>query len=217
MHWAVPVDVMRALVPDELELDTFEGRTYIGVVPFRMSGVRLRFTPALPGIGAFPELNVRTYVTCDGKPGVFFFSLDATNAIAVAAARAWFKLPYMRARMSLDPERDGWVHYKCERTHKREPPAEFIARYGPTGDVYTAAAGTLDHWLTERYCLYTVDRRHRVRRAEVHHATWPLQPAECEVETNTMTASLGLDHGGATPLLHFARFMDVVVWLPRRL
>jgi len=217
MHWAVPTDTMRALVPAELELDTFEDRTYIGVVPFRMSGVRLRFTPALPGLGAFPELNVRTYVTRDGKPGVYFFSLDATNAIAVAAARAFFKLPYMRARMSLNTAADGWIRYESERTHRSEPPAKFVARYRPTGEVYTAARGTLDHWLTERYCLYTVDRRNRVRRAEVHHPPWPLQPAECEIGSNTMTASLGLDHGGKPPLLHFAQFMDVVVWLPQRL
>ncbi len=114
-HWKVDAAVLRPHVPAELEVDTFEGQSWLGVVPFRMSGVRLRWTPALPWLSAFLELNVRTYVTAQGKPGVWFFSLDAANPVAVAAARLSFHLPYFKARMTCG-DVDGWIQYQSERT-----------------------------------------------------------------------------------------------------
>jgi uncharacterized protein YqjF (DUF2071 family) len=191
MHWPVPVDRLRERVPAPLELDTFEGRAWLGIVPFRMTGVRLRWTPALPGLSAFPELNVRTYVRSGDRPGVWFFSLDAADAFAVAAARAWFLLPYYWARMSCTPDGEA-IRYTHERRHPGAPPARLEGRYAPAGPVFRAARGTLAHWLTERYCLYA-GRSGRILRADIHHAPWPLQPATASFERNTMAEAHGLD------------------------
>ena len=157
-HWPLPVEELRRRVPPQLNLDTFDGSAWVGVVPFRMSGIRPRHLPAVPWLSAFLELNVRTYVTVGGLSGVYFFSLDAGNPVAVALARAIFKLPYFRARMRLS-NRDGGVQYNSQRTHAGAPRAELRAWYRPTGPAFSATAGSLEWWLTERYCLYTVDRR----------------------------------------------------------
>src|SRR5258707_3933853 len=134
-HWRMDAAVLRAQIPRALEIDTFEGQAWIAVVPFRMSGVRPRLAPAIPGLSAFPELNVRTYVTAEGKPGVWFFSLDAANAIAVAAARATFHLPYFLARMSCE-ERGGWIRYERERTDCRAPDGSLIGTHRTEGSAF---------------------------------------------------------------------------------
>ncbi len=213
-HWPVPVEHLRPALPSFLPLDTFAGRAWVGVIPFRMTGVRLRGIPPVPWLSAFPELNVRTYVTAGGKPGVFFFSLDAGNAVAVTVARRWFRLPYYRARMSVTPDQGG-IRYTSQRVHRGAAPAAFSARYAPVGPVFRASAGSLDRWLTERYCLYTTGPAGRLYRAEIHHAPWPLQRAAAAVLRSTMTGPLGIALPDAEPLLHFARRLDVVVWAPR--
>lgn len=227
-HWPIPVESLRPLVPDILEIDTFDGQAWIGVVPFRMSGVRPRLLPAVPWLSAFPELNVRTYVRFpaaqNDRPGVYFFSLDAANPVAVAIARSTFHLPYFRARMAAQTQGEEVV-YRSVRTHTGVPVGELSGVYGPTGPVYAAQPGTLDHWLTERYCLYAVSPFHtqprtgpwRLWRSEIHHGPWPLQPAHAQFEVNTVARSLGLSLGQGAPLLHFARRIDVVVWPPQRL
>ncbi len=209
-HWPVPAHRLRGLVHPALTLDTFDARAWLGVVPFRMSGVRPRFFPPVPGPSAFAELNVRTYVVAEGKPGVVFFSLDATNGLAVSLARRFFHLPYFRARMTCAAEGDG-IRYASRRTQRDAPLAEFRGRYAPTGPVALAAPGSLDHWLTERYCLYAEDPGAGLHRCEIHHVPWPLQPARAEIELNTMADPVGISLDGP-PLLHFARRLDVVVW-----
>ena len=152
-HWRFEPETIRALLPAGLELDIFEGKAWVAVVPFRMEHVGPRGLNWLPGVSAFPELNVRTYVIADGKPGVWFFSLDAASVVAVRSARTGFHLPYFRAHMSCE-ERDGWVEYHSERRHPDAPPGEFHGRYRSVGPIYQSTPGTLEHWLTERYCLY---------------------------------------------------------------
>ena len=214
-HWPIPAATMRALVPPQLELDTWDGMAWVGVVPFRMQGVRPRLVPAMPWLSAFPELNIRTYVKVRDhgveKTGVYFFSLEAANPIAVAIARSTFKLPYFNARMALT-EKAGTIHYRSQRTHRNAPAAEFVGSYGPTGAVYQSTPGSFDAWLTERYALYTVDQRGRVYIGEIHHIPWPLQPATATFETNTMAQASGLTLPGVAPILHFVRHLDVVVW-----
>lgn len=212
-HWPLPPEVLRPLVPASLPIDTFDGQAWVGVIPFHMSGVRMRGTPGIPKLSAFPELNVRTYTVLDGRPGVFFFSLDAGNALAAAAARTWYRLPYYTARMSCSWQ-TGAVAYE---SHRLRSAAAFLGTYRPTGDVAGAPTGSLAHWLTERYCLYTVDRRSRIYRAEIHHNPWPLQPAEADIAVNTMTEPIGLRLPDTAPLLHFAQRLDVVVWPLQRL
>lgn len=215
IHHPVAVDRLRALVPSSLEVDTFEGQAWIGVVPFRMSGVKPHGVPPLPWLSAFAELNVRTYVTCGGKPGVWFFSLDAANPVAVGVARRFFHLPYFNARMSCHQQGEAVV-YKSIRTHRGTAPAEFRASYRPTGPVVASKAGSLEYWLTERYCLYSSDAHGVTRRVDIHHDPWPLQAGEAEIEKNTMPDWLGMKPLTMVPVLHFVRSLEVMAWLPRR-
>ena len=198
---------MRALVPNQLVLDTFDSQAWVGVVPFHMSGIRGRGLPAIPGISRFPELNVRTYVTYGGKPGVYFFSLDAANLPAVWAARRFYHLPYFHAAMS-SREVGGDIHYFSRRN---EGSAEFRGHYRPIAPVQLRQPGTFEHWATERYCLYTVHKE-AVYRCEIHHQQWPLQDAEAEFEINTVAEASGIALPDAKPLLHFARKLEVLIW-----
>jgi len=214
MHWEAPPELIRARLPAGLQLDTFEGRPYVGVVPFRMSRVRARFLPPLPGASAFPELNVRTYVVRGGRPGVWFFSLDAGSPLAVRAARTCFLLPYFDAAMSVSATGQEYT-YESRRTHRGAPSASLRMRYAPIGPARGAPPNTLDRWLTDRLTLYAADRRGRIFRSDVSHDPWPLQPARAEIDENHMTDALGLPLVGA-PLLHFARRLEVRAWWARR-
>jgi uncharacterized protein len=202
-HWRLDRTLLRPLVPAALDLDTFDGSAWLGITPFEITGLRARGTPALPRLSRFPELNVRTYVGHAGKPGIWFFSLDAASALAVAGARRTYRLPYFHADMTI-ARSAGEIDYRSRRAG-----AELRVRYRPGGDPVPPTAGTLDHWLTERYCLYTVDDDGRVMRAEIHHPPWPLQPAEATFTANTMApVQLPSD----APLLHFSRRQDVLIW-----
>ncbi len=211
-HWPVSPAVLRPLLPPGLELDLFDGKAYVGVVPFRMEGVTPRGVPEVPGLHAFPELNLRTYVTTGGRPGVWFFSLDAGQKLAVRVARALFHLPYFDAAFRLEGN-----SYSSIRTHAGAPPAILEATYMPTGPVYHAKPGTLEHWLTERYCLYSADKRGRIYRGEIAHTPWPLQPAAAEFRKNTLGDWLGIAMQGPPETLHFAKELDVRAWLVQRI
>ncbi len=211
MHWPVAVSDLEPHIPNELDVDTFEGQAWIGVVPFRMSAVAPRSVPSCPWLSSFPEVNVRTYVRDGDKGGVWFFSLDATNPIAVRVARRFFHLKYMDARMSLR-EDEGWYHYLSRRTHRDEPTAELDLRYRPIGKPMFAEPGSLEFWLTARYCLYTVDRHGQTLRGEIDHPPWPLQQAEATVARNSMLASLELTRFADEPHLLFAKDIAVKAW-----
>jgi uncharacterized protein YqjF (DUF2071 family) len=215
-HWPVPSPRVEPHLPPGLALDVFEGQAWISRTPFRLSHLRFRGVPALPWGSAFPELNLRTYVTRDGKPGVWFFSLDAGSPVAVIGARALYHLPYFNARMECQPGLDGGVSYRCSRRDRRSTAAEFRARYAPTGPPAPAAPGSLDHWLVERYCLYAADARGRLRRAEIHHRPWALSPAVWSVEVNTIGQAAGIALDGPPARLGFSRSLDVAVWWPVR-
>ncbi|MCE9581766.1 MAG: DUF2071 domain-containing protein [Planctomycetes bacterium] len=213
LHWRVPVDAVRQKVPAGVEVDVFDGSAWLGVVPFTMEAVRVRGLPPVPGTTGFPELNVRTYVTANGKPGVWFLSLDATSAIVVAIARAWYGLPYFRARMEVVGEAGGFS-YASERRHPGAVPATLRARFGPAGPEFRALPGSLEHWLTERYCLYATTRGGGICRADIHHAPWPLRPGRAVITANTMAAAAGFDLPPDPPHVLYARRIDAVAWAP---
>jgi uncharacterized protein YqjF (DUF2071 family) len=215
-HWPVPEAAVRPLVPAGLEIDTYDGATYVGIVPFRMAGVMARGLPDVPGFSAFPELNVRVYVRLGDRPGVWFLSLDATNLLAVVGARTVFHLPYYWADMRLTADGDGIAYHSRRKKRSQSADARFEARYRPTSPIYAATPGTLEHWLTERYCLYAGTGGGALYRTEVHHRQWPLQSAEAEIDVNTISAAGGLPVSGPPSHLHFSRRIDVVVWRPRR-
>lgn len=212
-HWPVAPDLVRPLLPPSLTLDTFEGEAWVGVIPFHMSNVRPRGVPPLPGISAFQELNVRTYVRVGGRAGVWFFSLDASNPLAVRAARAAVHLPYYDARMQMTVGADRTVRYRSDRTHRAAPPATFDASYAAEGATYRAPSGTLEHFLVERYELFSAGPR-GLLSVRIAHAPWPLQRAVARIERNTMGAAAGIRLGGEPQQLHFASRVDVQTWLP---
>ena len=209
-HWRVATRELRGLVPESLELETFDGSAWLGILPFRISALRLRGLLPLPGVSSFIELNVRTYVTAGGKPGIWFFSLDASSRLAVEVARRTYELPYFGARMSAE-RCDDWIEFESARMQAAERPVVFSCRYRPRGPVLTAVPGSLEEFLTERYCLYALDRRGRLCRAEIHHLSWPLQKAEVVVELNTM-APRGVALPDEPPLAHFAAEVAAVIW-----
>lgn len=214
-HWPIEPDAVASLLPDGVTLDTREGKAWVGVVPFLMSNIAPRWCPPIPGLSRFLELNVRTYVTVNGKPGVWFFSLDAASRVAVRVARATFNLPYMDAAMSIDRDDDGTTDYRSRRTHLGEPSADYEAKYAAAGDFFEAQPGSLEHWLTARYCLYSANRRGQIFRGEIDHPPWTLAPAAYEERTNTMGSPFGFGFAGEAHLL-FAKPVDVKAWLTSR-
>lgn len=212
-HWAIAPEKLRPLVPRELELDLYDGSAYVVVAPFWMSGIRGRFAPPLPFLYKFCELNVRTYVRYRDVPGVYFFSLDAGSLPAVLGARASYRLPYFHAAMLI---RGSGNEFDYSSSRLQMPrPAQFHARYGPVSPPRVREKGTVEHFLTERYCLYVVHQG-SVLRAVIHHIPWPLQDAEAEIDLNTMAQAAGIELPDSKPLLHFARLIEVLVWWPER-
>jgi uncharacterized protein YqjF (DUF2071 family) len=213
LHWPVRAEDIRSLVPAKLELDTFEGNAWVGVVPFRMTNVRGLLAPPIPTAHDFPELNVRTYVRYGGRAGIWFFSLDAESWLAVLAARASTNLPYFYARMKEERAGDE-VAYESDRAHPGSPTAEFRAQYRPTGAVFVSETGSFEFWSTERYCLFTATRDGDIERLDVEHERWPLQPATADIERNTMALASGITLPATAPRAHFAARQDVVAHWP---
>jgi len=212
LHWSVPVQLLRPLVPRSLEIDTHEGQAYVGLVPFTMTGVRPVWSPAIPGLSDFHEVNVRTYVHQGGRePGVWFLSLDASSRVAVLAARATYHLPYRFARMSLRRGPGEEVHYSSERLWPGPRPAGCAMTYGPSGPVTAAAPGSLEHFLAERYVLYA-ERRGRLLRGRVHHPPYPLQAARVSDLEESLVAAAGVQRGSEPPLAHYAKGVSVEVF-----
>jgi uncharacterized protein YqjF (DUF2071 family) len=203
-HWCVDASALRAQVPDGLEVQQHDGSAWIGVTPFEVMGLRARGMLPLPYVSSFREINVRTYVTRDDKPGIWFLSLDASSKIAVEVARRTYKLPYFHARISME-RRGGRVVYESVRDER----TAFSGSYRGLGNAETPKPGTLEHFLTERYCLYAHDHG-RLHRAEIHHSPWPLQRAEATIDLNTMPPDGVVLEGD--PLLHFSGRLDVVIW-----
>ena len=181
-HWPVDAKALRDHVPSEFVLDLFDGTAWVGIIPFHMTNVAPRGVPSLPWVSEFPELNVRTYVRVNERPGVYFFSLDAGSTLAVQAARFLLNLPYYSAAMSVTPNA-GNIEYDSRR---HDGAATLAASYRPVGAPFEAVSGSLEYFLTERYCLYNLDRRAVPYRLEIHHPPWPLQPADAEFTRNTM-------------------------------
>ncbi len=219
-HWRVEVSALRGLIPPGLDIDTYDGSAWIGIVPFRMTGVAPRHLPSLPFISSFPELNVRTYVSIDGKPGVWFFCLEASNRIAVRAARKLFYLPYMDAKIEMRNHGElgvgKWIEYSSNRTHRGEQAAKFEADYRPIGPAFQPDPGSLEQFLTSRYCLYTANANNEIFRGEIDHDPWELREAQAIIKQNTMTEWLGIDLPDEPPLLHYAKRTDALAWTIKR-
>ena len=209
-HWRVDAEALGRVIPREIPLDLHEGEAWLGVTSFRVEGFRLRNTLPAPIISRFLEVNVRTYVRYGGKPGIYFLSLDADSRLAVAGARRTYRLPYFHARQSL-AEEGNRVGFRSTRISSDGPAAELDCAFAPTDQQFQAEPGSLEYWLTERYCLYTLAEGGTVQRADIHHPPWRLQLAAGALNVNTMASSYGLQLSGV-PLLHYSALQDVLLW-----
>ncbi len=213
-HWRVPTDQMASLIPKEFEVDIYDNSAWVGVVPFVMRKVRFAKTPLMPYLSEFLELNVRTYVRYKGEPGVYFFSLDASNPLAVDGARISYSLPYYNARMR-KRQIDDWSLYESRRDDKRGEDCQLKVLYRPTPDVIDATKDPdgLPYFLTERYRLFT-KKGDDIYKAEVHHPPWPLQLAEAQFTVNTMLSPLGINTQDE-PVLYYSHQLLTLEWAPR--
>jgi uncharacterized protein len=221
LHWEVPAQALQRLLPEGLELDLFEGRAFVGLVPFTMEGVRPRGLPAVGWLSNFHETNVRTYVQHQGgRPGVWFFSLDAANAVGAALGRGWFGLPYYFARMSLgadDSEGVLRLSYASTRLYPDPRPATTRIEAEVHAPVEPAKVGTLEYFLAERYLLYSASKGGILSTGQVHHTPYPLQVAEVSHLDESILLANGIERSDASPLAHYASGVDVEVFRLGRL
>jgi len=210
MHWRIDERLLRPLIPEGLEIDTFDGSAWLAIVPFTMWDIRAfpPHLPAVPKLNAMHELNVRTYVHLNGSPGVWFFSLDCNNATAVFGARTFYYLPYYNAEITL--EQTGCaINYSSQRTDK--PAANFRAQWNIGAPLPTTEPDSLEFFLTERYCLFS-EHKGKVYRSRIHHQPWPLQTATLDSWSSTMIEALQLTEPAEQPLLHYAEELAVDIW-----
>jgi uncharacterized protein YqjF (DUF2071 family) len=216
LHYSLDPEVVRAKVPEVLTLDTYRQRAWVTVAPFWINHLRPPGVPSVPWFSNFNEINVRTYVSFGGKPGVYFFSLDASNLSAVWGARVFYRLPYWQASMKVSGKGGMKIEYDSKRQHGPKP-AELKCSYGPASPRSVhARPGSLEHFLTERYCLYTATRK-RLYRGDIHHLPWDLQDAQVEMQQNTMAQPTGLQLPPKADLSFFVRELKVLFWAPERL
>jgi uncharacterized protein YqjF (DUF2071 family) len=205
LHWPVDPAELKPLLPPRVEPDVRDGRAWLAIVAFVMVGTRSCGPPWWPVLAPIPELNVRTYVRVDDVPAVWFLSLDASSPFFATIGRALYGMPYHVAEMGAT-ENDGRVEYRSAR-----PGAAFEALYAPAGPAARAEPGSLEHFLVERYRLFSM-RRGRLITAVVAHEPWPLQPAEARIAVNTM-APPGLEFR-EEPIVHFCRSVSAVISAP---
>jgi len=234
MHWAIDAELLRPLIPKDLSIDTFDGAAWIGEVPFTMWGIRASFLPPIPGTTAFHELNVRTYVHCNGVPGVWFFSLDAAHSLAVWGARTFYHLPYFNADMRLTQQGTS-IEYSSTRSDsltygeffageaadipaaassdsgRNYPRAELNASWTIGEPLPRASPGSIEFFLTERYCLYSLHCG-RLYRSRIFHEPWPLRKATLNSRRSKMIESLGIAAPRESPLVHYAEKIAVDIW-----
>jgi uncharacterized protein YqjF (DUF2071 family) len=215
-HWPVPVSTVAPLLPEGLQVDTFQGSAWLGVVPFWMDRIKVRGMPPVFGARSFPELSLRTYVRDQntGVPGVYFFSMDASNPLAVAAGRIFFHLPFHWAEMRIEQRSEREFSFYSRRLLSRNP-AVFSARYrglGPSGKLAESRSGTLEYFLMERHCLFARNRAGKTYRADIHYVPWPLEEAEANIEQNDLSAAIGISLPNQAPVLHYLRRLAVYIW-----
>ncbi|MGG1398021.1 DUF2071 domain-containing protein [Bacillus salipaludis] len=211
LHWPIPLNILRPHIPSSLQIDTFNGSAWIGVIVFVLEGIFPRGISSISLTPKFPEMNVRTYVTCDGKPGIYFLSIDVENWASLKIAKRWFHLPYYSAQVSFRKEGQSF-HIHSSRNGNFNTPITFKGKYVPVSEVYFPKEGTLDHWLTERYCLYSSNNGDNIYCGEIHHLPWPLQKAEMEIFRNTLLSPFHFDISEVDPIVHFSTGVESLMW-----
>jgi len=217
-HWPIPAASIEALLPEWLETDRFQGSAWLGAVPFWLDRIKIRGVPAIPGLRSFPDLNFRTYVRdrFTGTPGIYCFSVDSSNLLAVAVAHAFYRLPYRLAEMHMEARTEREFAFYSRRRFSR-PEVIFKARYrglGPTHKTAEIPPGSLEFFFSERNCVFSTNRAGEPMRANLHHVPWPLEDAEAEIERNDLAAAVGIELPKLEPVLHYSRRLAIYVWPP---
>ncbi len=211
IHWPIPPEILRPHIPSTLEIDTYNRSAWLGVVVLVIEGIHPRGLSSISLTPTFPEINVRTYVHYDGKPGVFFLSLDVENWASNTIAKRWYHLPYKKAAVTF--RKEGQTFYcKSVRKEKASPPFSFQVKYSPVSEVYFPKEGTLDHWLTERYCLFSSNNGSNIFCGEIQHCPWPLQKAEAEINRNTLLTRYKINSTEIQPISYFSKGVDTLFW-----
>lgn len=210
-HWPIPPEILRPYIPSSLQIDTFDGSAWLGVVVFEMKGIYSRGLSSVSLTPKFSEVNVRTYVQYDGKPGVYFLSLDVGDWASLTIAKRWYRLPYHPAHISIQKEGQTF-HYESIRKGKTTAFVTSKGTYTPLLDVFFPSEGTLDHWLTERYCLFSTNHRANIYCGEIHHCPWPLQKVETEITKHTLFEPFHMDLKDVQPIAHFSKGVDSLMW-----
>jgi hypothetical protein len=229
-HFPVDPPLLRGLVPEAMTLDLYDGVAWLTVSPFCTTHMRPSGVPPVPGLSYFPRVNLRTYVTMrdrkgQDKPGVYYFSVDAANLSAVWFGRIWLHMEYWHSKIKVSgatiaarkPEGRS-IHFRSQRLHgpKAEAgPVRLEVSYTPEGSPATARRGSLDEFLTERYCVYSQHGRNYYR-IEIHHQPWALQKAAVEFTANNMAEPMGVQLPAQPALCHFSRTQKMLVWAPER-
>ena len=217
-HWPIPASSIEPLLPEWLETDKFQGSAWLGAVPFWLDRIKIRGVPSIPGLRSFPDLNFRTYVRdrFTGTPGIYCFSVDSSNLMAVAVAHAFYRLPYRLAEMHMEPRSEREFAFYSRRRFSR-PEVIFKARYrglGPTHKLADVRSGSLEYFFAERNCVFSTNRAGEPMRANLHHVPWPLEDAEAEIERNDLAAAVGIELPNLEPVLHYSRRLAIYVWPP---
>ncbi|MGI8893922.1 MAG: YqjF family protein [Bacteroidia bacterium] len=207
-HWKIPYEIVQRRLPSSLELDTHQGDAYIAVTPFKMRDVRFRLLPPIPTATDFLEVNVRTYVKKDGKPGIFFFSLDASSTLSTVGARLGTNLPYHRADMSVKESDNKFIY----SSYRKDEPAELEVSYQPLSEIFESKPGSLEEFLTERYCLFQNIGEKKLIEIDIHHLKWQLQQADAIFTKNSITRPAGIKLPEDKPLLHYSKTLKVAIF-----
>lgn len=217
-HWPLSPSLLAPLLPEWLEVDTYQSKGWLGAVPFWLDRLKIHHVPTVPGVRRFPDLNLRTYVRdkFTHTPGVYCFSMDASNLIAVGVARTLYHLPYHWAEMRLEERSEReFAFYSRRRLAQRD--VVFKVRYrglGPTCRTAEIRPGSFEYFITERSCLFSANQAGEPIRASLHYIPWPLEEAEAEIERNDLPASIGIDFPDSEPVLHYSRRMALYIWPP---
>ena len=210
MHWPIDALKLRSLIPERLEIDTFDGSAWIGIIPFTMWDIRAfpPYVPPVPGLSAMHELNVRTYVHLNGTPGVWFFSLDCNSAAAVFGARKFYYLPYYNAELELH-QSENRIDYTCNRTDQTH--ATFRGSWNIGRPLPISEPDSLQFFLTERYCLFS-EHNGELYQSRIHHLPWQLHTATLDNHQSTMIEVLRIPEPTSAPILHYAEELSVDIW-----
>lgn len=214
-HWPIPSKIIKEHLPSSLEVDLFDGQAWVGIIPFYVNHMRIRGLPSIPYFHAYVELNVRTYVTYKGTPGIYFFSLDANKWMHVIGAKIGAFLPYRYASMDMKEE-NHIIHFYSRRKHTKSEGEQLKLTYQSSSEIYLPNPDSLEYWLFERYCFFT-SRGNYLYRGDIHHDRWRVSDAKVMIHANSMASFLPHKYIESQPLVHFSRKKQVFAWALKRL